>query len=208
MTKGISSRNSLKALAYPLQKFLSGWGAQERPGHAVGLGSDLPAPYELAALRGEAVLRERFFKQFMAKVPVTLDAAQQIGLWQDLVEDGGHVTAWVQRLGIAKALRREAVLPVDAGKESRKLYCLLLDTLASQAVELLPWAVEAYFWHVWRAQFPETPTAEKPNTTQATVLRERLTRATTTSTTRPTRRVTAARSRRMYGASIRASRWA
>lgn len=177
MTKGISSRNSLKALAFPIQKFLSGWGAQTKPGHALGPGSALPSPYELAALRGEAVLRERFFKHFMGKLPVTLDADQQIGLWQDLVEDGGHVTAWVQRLGIAKALRREAVLPVDAAKESRKLYCLLLDTLASQAAELLPWAVEGYFWHVWRAQFPETPTAEKSKTTQAAVLRERLMRA-------------------------------
>ena len=74
MTKGISSRNSLKALAFPIQKFLSGWGAQTKPGHALGPGSALPSPYELAALRGEAVLRERFFKHFMGKLPVTLDA--------------------------------------------------------------------------------------------------------------------------------------
>jgi hypothetical protein len=177
MSKGISSKNSLKALAHPVQRFITGWGAQERASHSDGTGSTLPAPYELAALRGEGILRERFFQHFMKKLPVELNAGQQISLWNDLVEDGGHVTAWVQRLGIAKALRREAVLPIHMTHESRKLYCLLLDTLANQAIELLPWAVEAYFWHVWRAQFPETTAVTKPNTTQAEVLRNRLVRA-------------------------------
>ena len=176
MSKGIASRNSLKALAYPIQRFIAGWGAQERPSHSDGTGSILPAPYELAALRGEGILRERFFQHFMKKLPVSLDAGQQITLWNELVEDGGHVTAWVQRLGIAKALRREAVMPAQTAHESRKLYCLLLDTLANQAEELLPWAVEGYFWHVWRAKFPETPAVAKTNTTQAEVLRDRLVR--------------------------------
>lgn len=178
MTKGIASRNSLKALAYPIQQFIATWGAQERPGRSDGTGALLPAPYELAALRGEGVLRERFFKHLMVKLPVALDADQQIVLWRELVEDGGHITAWVQRLGITKALRREAVLPVEVSQESRKLYCLLLDTLARQVPELLPWAVEGYFWHVWRGRFPETSSSTAtPNTTQAEVLRERLIRA-------------------------------
>jgi aryl carrier-like protein len=176
MTKGIASRNSLKALAYPVQQFIAGWGAQERPARSDTNATDLPAPYALAALRGEGVLRVRFFRDFMAKLPVTLDAGQQIAVWQELIEEGGQITAWVQRLGIAKALRREAVLSADLGWESRKLYCLLLDTLASQAPELLPWAAEGYFWHVWKAQFPETPSVAQPNGTQAEVLRERLVR--------------------------------
>ncbi len=178
MTKGIASRNSLKALAYPIQQFIVTWGAQERPGRSDSTGGLLPAPYELAALRGEGVLRGRFFTQLMAKLPVELDAEQQITLWRELVEDGGHITAWVQRLGVAKALRREAAMPKQINGESRKLYCLLLDTLASQAPELLPWAVEGYFWHVWRGRFPETSSSTStPNTTQAEVLRERLIRA-------------------------------
>ena len=48
----------------------------------------------------------------MKNLPVALDDGQQITLWNDLVEDGGQVTAWVQRLGIAKALRRDAALPI------------------------------------------------------------------------------------------------
>ena len=49
------------------------------------------------------------------------------------MEDGGLIIAWVQRLGVAQALRREAVVPLDAASESRKLYNLLLDALADQA---------------------------------------------------------------------------
>lgn len=178
MSKGIASRNSLKALAHPLQQFLAGWGAQDRPARAEGIGVAWPAPYELAALRGEGILRERFFRDFMAKLPVQLEAEQQIALWRDFVEDGGHITAWVQRLGIAQALRREAVVPADIAQESRKLYCLLLDALNTQSPEQLYSAVEGYFWHLWRSRFPETSSAEaKPGSTQAEVLRERLIRA-------------------------------
>ena len=181
MSKGIASRNSLKALAYPIHQFLSGWGAREKPG-APKLDpkgeATLPAPYELASLRGEGILRARFFGQFMARLPVELDAAQQIAAWHSLVEDGGHITAWVQRLGIAKALRREAVVPLHAGHEARKLYTLLLDALHHQAPELLPWAVEGYFWHCWKQQFPTTPAtaADHPGKTNTEVQRERLLR--------------------------------
>ena len=181
MAKGIGSKNSLKALAHPLQQFLSGWGAHEKPsapkpnatGHA-----PLPAPYELAALRGEGILRDRFFNAFMAKLPVTLEPSQQIATWQTLVEDGGHITARVERLGIAKALRREALVPLNTSQEARKLYTLFLDALHTQAAELLPWAVEGYFWHCWKQQFPEAP-AKLENDSKASVevQRERLLRA-------------------------------
>ena len=181
MAKGIGSKNSLKALAHPLQQFLSGWGAHEKPsapkpnatGHA-----PLPAPYELAALRGEGILRDRFFNAFMPKLPVTLDASQQIATWQTLVEDGGLIIAWVERLGIAKALRREALVPLNTSHEARKLYTLLLDALHTQAAELLPWAVEGYFWHCWKQQFPDAPAKpENDSKASAEVQRERLLRA-------------------------------
>jgi hypothetical protein len=179
LAKGIASKNSLKALAHPLQRYLSGWGAQERVVPADGTGTELPAPYALASLRGEGVLRERFFGAFVAKLPVQLDADQQIALWHELVEEGGLITEWVQRLGLVKALRREAVVAVDIGKESRALYTLLLDVLRVQSPELLPWAVEAYFWHCWKARFPSaaSETGQEKKTTDAAVLRDRLTRA-------------------------------
>lgn len=177
MSKGIASRHSLKALAYPLQQFLAGWGARERPSKPHGQGHELPAPYELAALRGEAILRQRFFKQLMEKLPVQLDAGQQIDLWQSMVDEGGQITAWVQRLGIAKALRREAVIPVKITEESRKLYCVLLDALDQEAPTLLTWAVEAYFWHGWKERFPDaTLPIEKSQSANTEVLRERLVR--------------------------------
>jgi len=45
LAKGIASRNSLKALAHPIEQFLTGWGSQERAGRAEGHGLALPAPY-------------------------------------------------------------------------------------------------------------------------------------------------------------------
>lgn len=181
MVKGIGSKNSLKALAHPLQQFLSGWGAHEKPSapkpNATG-NAPLPAPYELAALRGEGILRDRFFNAFMAKLPVTLEPSQQIATWQTLVEDGGHITAWVERLGIAKALRREALVPLITSQEARKLYTLFLDALNAQAPELLPWAVEGYFWHCWKQQFPDAPAkTDGGSKASAEVQRERLLRA-------------------------------
>ncbi|MEN9671414.1 MAG: hypothetical protein RL018_1691 [Pseudomonadota bacterium] len=179
MAKGISSKNSLKALAYPLQQFIGSWGVREKPSAPLADThgqAALPAPYELAALRGEGILRLRFFSAFMDKVPVTLDADQQIAAWQALVEDGGHITAWVERLGVAKALRREAQIGAHANAQSRKLYAVLLDALQTQAPELLPWAVEGYFWHCWRQQFPSTAAGEDNNSNDTDVLRARLVR--------------------------------
>ena len=178
MSKGIHSKNSLKALAHPIEQFLAAWGAKERPGRGKSDGTALPAPYELAALRGEGILRSRFFNELVEKIPAALDATEQIELWNTLVEDGGHITAWVQRLGIAKAIRKEALAPGNIADESRKLYCVLLDALSKQAPELLPWAVEAYFWHVWKSRFPALPaTNNKTAQTSADHMREKLVRA-------------------------------
>ena len=179
--KGIASRNSLKALAHPVQQFVAGWGAGERANHSgegAG-GTELPAPYELAALRGEAVLRERFFGATDgARCRSQLDAVQQVALWHEIWwSEGGLVTAWVQRLGIAKALRREAVIAGTMPRtQSRKLYTLLAGcSMRQQAPELLPWAVEGYFWHCWKARFPETPAQiAKKAAGDVEALRERL----------------------------------
>lgn len=175
MAKGKSSQNSLKALAYPIQQFMAAWGAKARPSKLEQAG-DWPAPYALAAVRGEAVLRSHFFDGFIPKTNITLDAGQQLALWQTLVENGGYITAWVQRLAIAKALRREAVLSADATQEHRALFCILLDALNTQAAHLLPWAVEGYFMHCYKAQFPTAPVA-KTSTPQTQVLRDKLIRA-------------------------------
>ena len=180
MAKGKSSQNSLKALAYPVQQFMAAWGAKERPNKLLNSkiedSGDWPAPYALAAVRGEAVLRSHFFDGFIPKTNITLDAGQQLALWQHLVEDGGYITAWVQRLGIAKTLRREAALSADATHEHRALFCILLDALNTQAQHLLPWAIEGYFMHCYKAQFPTAPVA-KTSTPQTQVLRDKLTRA-------------------------------
>lgn len=175
MSKGIASRNSLKALAYPIQVFLRSWGAQQRLS-AAEAGAALPALYAVSALQGEALLRQRFFGPLMDRLPVTLDATQQMALWQDFVEEGGLITAWVQRLGVASAMRREAALPADIAQESRLLFGVLLQALSQEQPQLLPWAVEGYFWQCWRGRFPHAPSAGPAPSRDATVLRERLLR--------------------------------
>lgn len=176
MSKGISSRNSLKALAYPVQQFLTAWGQSQRMAAAqAGSSGALPAPYAVAALRGEGVLRLRFFGPLMDKLPVALDAAQQLALWQSLVEEGGHITDWVQRLGVARAMRREALVPLQAQQDARMLYAVLLDALERQAPALLPWAVEGFFFHVWKQQFPASAAAQGQSD-DPVVLRQRLER--------------------------------
>jgi hypothetical protein len=178
MSKGIASQNSLKALAYPVRQFLTAWGATQRLARMTA-GAALPAPYALAAVRGEAVLRQRFFDHFIVRLPVQLDAGQQLDLGHRLVEDGGHITTWVQRLGVAAAMRREAALPEQARQESRQLFALLLQALAEQQPRLLPWAADKFFHHVWRQQFP-TQAAGPPDKARgapAQVQREQLMRA-------------------------------
>ena len=174
MSKGKASQGSLKALAYPIQQFLAGWSTRHRP-KPYGTG-EIPAPYELAAIKGEAILRQRFFGEFMQKIPIQFTAAQQIELWRRLVEQGGQITAWVQRLGVAQALRREIALPEPATHESRMLYTLLLQALAEEAPELLPWAVDGFFYHVWKQQFSHQPEGVDKKTTQAQIRRDQLTR--------------------------------
>lgn len=176
MAKGVASPHSLKSLTHLLARFIASWGADQRPTKS-GAAQAWPAAYELAALRGEGVLRDRFFNPFMARLPVQLEANQQVELWHELVENAGHITAWVQRLGLAAALRREAVLPENAAHESRKLYVLLLDVLHQQSPKLLEQAVDGYFLHVWKQRFPSTPAAAPSKTAQTEVMRERLLRA-------------------------------
>ena len=136
----------------------------------------MPAPFMLAAIRGEGVLRERFFGYFITRLPIKLDAEQQLTLWDRLIENGGHINDWVQRLGVAQALRREAPLPEKNQHETRQLYALLLHALAEEQPHLLPLAADGFFYHLWRQQFPAQATSQQVKT-QAATLREQLTRA-------------------------------
>jgi len=142
----------------------------------------LPAPFMLAAIRGEGILRERFFGCFINRLSIKLDSDQQLALWNHLVEDGGYITDWIQRLGVAAALRREAPVPEKIRHEARQLYAILLCALADESPQLLPFAAEKFFYHLWRQQFPaedanpQVKPAHKQQT-QSALLREQVTRA-------------------------------
>ena len=150
MAKGNSSSNSLKRIVHEVQQFVLGWSAVNlRKNNAAGAVS-WPAPYQLAAIRGEAVLRRQFFDSFIPRLPYQADAAQQIALWQTLVEDDGIIVDYVNRVGIKSALKRETALPEHTHGEARILFCILLEALTQDNPALLVIAVDQLFLHYWK----------------------------------------------------------
>lgn len=178
MSKGNSSANSLKRLVYLLNQFVLSWSEGNlRRNNSAGA-TVWPAPYQLAAIKGEAVLRRQFFDGFIPR-PYTPDAAQQLQLWETLVNQSGALTDFINRIGIKAALRREAVLPEDSKDDTRMLYAILCGALSSQAErDLLVVAVDQFMLHQWRQLFPGESAVPKPRTTRKATpeaLREQLT---------------------------------
>lgn len=171
MTRQTGSVNRLKGIVAPLAAFAVAHppgGASRRHGT-----SDLPAPLRLAALRGEAVLRQRFFA---LPLPHAATADQWLDYWQRFVLDTGAIADLVRRAHLHRAAGLGEA--PDAGDEATcfTLYCALLDSLAAQGNEaLLHVAVEKFFVHLWRQQFPAQP-VEQTTPTSPALLRERLQR--------------------------------
>ena len=173
----------------PLRQHVQGLGSQR-----VGLMqqratplSQWPALLQVAALRGEAVLRQRFFGAFIDKLPTQTEPAQALAYWQRFVEDGRHLHDLVQRVGLGAAVRAEAAITVSdtsAGPYSRALYCALLDQLdtasrstaadAGTCARLASLACEAFFTQLWLQQFPQAPSAVSAQGKDIEALRQRL----------------------------------
>ena len=179
MSKGNSSANSLKRLVYLLNQFVLSWSEGNlRRNNSAGV-TVWPAPYQLAAIKGKAVLRRQFCDGFIPRLPYTADAAQQVQLWETLVNQSGALTDFINRIGIKAALRREAVLPEHSKDDTRMLYAVLCEALSSQAErDLLVVAVDQFMLHQWRQSFPSESAATKPRTPRKITpeaLREQLT---------------------------------
>jgi hypothetical protein len=179
MSKGNSSANSLKRLAYLLNQFVLSWSEGNLRRNNGASATVWPAPYQLAAIKGEAVLRRQFFDGFIPRLPHTPDAAQQLQLWDTLVNQSGALTDFINRIGINAALRREAVLPEHGKDDTRMLYAIRCEALSSQAErDLLVVAVDQFMLHQWRQLFPSESAAPKPRTPRTATpeaLREQLT---------------------------------
>lgn len=172
MTRQSGSVKRLKGIVAPLAAFA----AAHPPGGSSRrrVGTNLPAPLRLAALRGEAVLRLRFFGAFGRGLPHDPTPEQWLDYWQRFVLDRGAIADLVRRAGLHRAAGLDAA--PDAGDDETcfVLYCALLDSLAAKANEpLLQVAVEKFFLHLWRQQFPDIP-VERSRTADPALLRARL----------------------------------
>lgn len=170
MTRQAGSVNRLKGIVAPLAAFAAAHppgGSSRR--HAA---ADLPAPLQLAALRGEAVLRQRFFA---LPLPHAATAEQWLDYWRRFVLDRGAIADLVRRAHLHRAAGL-AEAP-DAGDDETcfLLYCALLQALQAAGNEaLLLVAVEKFFLHLWRQQFPDMPADRPRPSTDPALLRHRL----------------------------------
>jgi hypothetical protein len=157
MAKGTSSSAALKRILHHAELFIATWGQSQLQKHNAPTTADWPAPYRLAILRGEATLRLRFFDHFIPSLSISLDSAQTLALWQNLVEDAGHLTDFIHRSGMQAALRRQAPIPEHAAQESRELYAMLVGAADASHPELVPIFVDQLMLHQWRQRFPNAP---------------------------------------------------
>ena len=132
---------------------------------------------QLAALRGEAILRLRFFDHFIRGLPIQYDAEQALALWNQLIEARGVIEDFVNRVGLAAALKQEAALPEHAAREARKLYNILCEALDREAPDLLKVGVDQLLEHQWKQQFGGRPSPPKTRKSSPAELRDNLTLA-------------------------------
>jgi len=173
MTRQTGSVNRLKGIVTPLAAFatLHPPGGSSR--HTTG--ETLPAPLRLAALRGEGVLRQRFFNQLAKQFPHEPSPEQWLDYWQRFVVDRGAIADLVRRAHLHQASGLTEAPDEGDDETCFLLYCAMLDALFSQGKEqLLLVAVEKFFIHLWRQQFPDGPRDVSSKKEEARVLHERL----------------------------------
>lgn len=129
-----------------------------------------PALLQVAVLRGEAVLQDRFFGIFLDQLVTRSTPEQALAYWQRFVLDGCHLQNLVQRIGLGTAAKTEAGIAITAaGGNYKALYCALLHELnqaaqsdaadAGHCARLLSLACEGFFNQLWHQQFPQEGSA-------------------------------------------------
>lgn len=153
MSHGRGSHRRLNHITEPLAGYI---------GHAIRRlrrppareAEGLPAPFELAWLRGEATLRLRFFDLFEGRFGLD-DPARLLALWQEFVLKRGHIADLVRRIGLPRALASQGALPEVDDEVAYRLYCGLLDDLARNGEAYhLALATDDFFRHLFMQQFP------------------------------------------------------
>ena len=176
MAKGKSSGSTIKRIEHAVKIFIGGWDPTGNAKARNTTATAWPVMLRLAAFRGEAILRLRFFDQFLPSLPIRYDAPQTLALWQGLVENSGIIEDLVNRVGLARALRQEAALPENAAKEAQQLYFILCEAISQQAPHLMEIAVDQLLTHQWKQQYRVGDAAPlKARKPSAAALRDRLT---------------------------------
>lgn len=175
MSRHTGSFDRLKGIVAPLATHVAA-NSQKLSGKGAESVDALPAPLRLAALRGEGVLRGRFFHHFGQALPHAPTAGQWLDYWQRFVLQRGIIADLVRRAGMYQATGLSQRPDVNDDELCFHLYCVLLDSLAQQNNEqLLHIAVERFFVYHWRQQFP-TEVQANPERPNVTALRQRLER--------------------------------
>ena len=167
MTRHTGSINRLKGIAAPLAAFAAlhpPGGSSRRRG-----GDVLPPPLQLAALRGEAVLRQRFFGALGKQFPHDPTPEQWLDYWQRFVVKRGAIADLARRAHLHRASGLAQLPDAHDDETCFVLYCALLDALQMTGDEaLLLVAVDKFFVHLWRQQFPDGPReVERKNSVEA-----------------------------------------
>ena len=169
MAKGKASSHALKNITHQLAVTIGAWqGQQTFKRWEIGASHELPPFYQIAALRGDGILLNRFFGSVLQQTRMDINPVDWLSFWQDAVVNGGFLMDLLSRIGWLQVLVASSDIPELTPHTARQYYCILLDALAQHHPHLLDNAVDDYFLHLWRQRFPvqaitrKTQTAKKP----------------------------------------------
>jgi len=170
MSHGRGSHRRLNHIVDPLAGYVNAAIRRLRrpPARAA---NGLAAPFELAWLRGEAILRIRFFAYFESCFGID-EADRLLSLWQEFVVARGHIADLVRRIQLPSALATQSALPTMDDETAYRLYCGLLDDLARNREEhYLALATDDFFRHRFMQQYPRFIRDKEPAVKDVRTLR-------------------------------------
>ena len=161
--KTVGSTRRLGYITQQLQRYIAQRMPIWRKRPAMGGDGKLPWLLQVAALRGEAILRLRFFDWCEAVNMGLTESGHQQKLWQSLMVERGKVADVVRRIGLIKAIANQTAMPEVDDELAYQLYCGMLDDLARQEnMQLLEIATDQLWLHYFRQLFPDTPVQQTP----------------------------------------------
>ncbi len=180
MTRSHGSPQRLSFIAHQLQTYLEREVRRlERP-LKPRADAGLPPAFELAFLRGEAILRLRFLA-FCETFGFGLEQTDILrDLWGRFITNRSRIAELLRKCGLVEALATQAALPVADDELAYHLYCGLLDDLERQGErELLRLATDAFWTHHFRELFPKVaPKVQAPKKDREDLRFQALTRLT------------------------------